>query len=196
MMNNRIVVFFIGIFVGSLSGAVAALCVNRMVHKSISTEQLVIVDKSGKVRASLGTDAQERTSLDFFAPNNKRQLSLAVESNPRRDPGLPLGAQRHEPAWVPSIELDDISGRTSSLLTTSSYGNTVFAFWGADNDWHMGLGYIGDGSDDGTDQALWGLRARKDSAGTWIGVFSPKLSDGTEFAEPTLNQRRPAATHQ
>ncbi len=186
---KHLLFFLIGTAVGSLSALWISNYVIKENLRTLSVRQLTIVDSGGRPRAVLGVDSADRVSLGFMTPDNHRELSIGVEKNRALDPAVSLPSRNEFEVWAPSVELYDKSGRTSSLLTTSLYGNSVLSFYGTDSLWHLGVGYIDDGSDITGGPWAWGIRANKGFAETSLGVFDQPPLDQKEYLTPSINAR-------
>ncbi len=190
-MKHRVLIFLLGILVGSLSGAMTATLFSRHNGVPVTTNQITITDKSGHARATMGVDALGQVSLEMFGPDQTRQLSLGVKRNIHMSPNTPPPTGEDLQLWVPMVELDDVSGRKSAVFTTSGHGNSVLSFYGQKDLFRLGVGYVGAGNDDGPPLGMWGLRARRGFDGTAIGLYDFTTSNGDKYLLPNVNQPHP-----
>jgi len=190
MYTKQLLFFLLGLTVGSLSAFWISNYVIKENLRTLSVRQLTIVDSAGHPRAVLGVDSADKVSLGFMTPDNRRELSIGVEKNRALDSTVSIPSRKEFQIWTPSIELYDNSGRTSSLMTTTLYGNSVLSFYGADSLWHLGLGYIDDGSDLAGGPWAWGIRANKGFAQTSLGVFDQSPLNRDDYLTPSTNAKK------
>ena len=176
-----------GAIAGGVTGAVVTSVLNRHHTDRLTTRQLIIVDQDGRERAQIGVSAGKEVSLDLFDPHQRQRLSLGVKEDTDSDHSATTSSRRDTQQWVPTIELDDQSGRTSAILTTTDRGNSILEFIGSDNYRHVALGYMDDDSDVTPRGNIWGLGVARGDLVNSIGLYDYKTSDGEEYIAPALD---------
>jgi hypothetical protein len=155
---------------GAVSGGLAARRLDQATRGVVTTRELIVVDDSGTSRAVIGTDEYGDVTLRLKGSSNGAELLLGVIKRPSEDMAHLRSNGEDEQQWTPIMKLNEMHGRTTFRLSTVGHGNSVLRFIGNDASGGVDLGYIGDGSDDGTFGAIWGMRAARDETTTGIGV--------------------------
>ena len=157
-------------------GAVTALTVfhfmQRLPQDVVTTRRLIVVDSSGRTRALLSTNERGEVSMQFTAQSGNPSLSIGVLRRTSAEMKYRPANGQNQQEWVPYLRMREATGRPAVELMTVGHGNAVLHFWGDAPHSGIGLGYLGDGRDDGTFGAAWGLRASYKTFTNSIGVYA------------------------
>jgi hypothetical protein len=186
-MRKALAIFLLGTIVGSLSAAITTFALLRS-GWPISTSRIAIVDGKGNVRASLGTAGNDQVALEFFSLAGNRQLLLGVQHESSTQSLLQGNQDQSRIPAKPILEVDNLAGKRSAVLSTTEDGTSALSFYGSDDLWHLGMGRIGDGGDY-KPLWIWGVQASKGNALTTFGVYDSKTSDGSLYIAPSVKQQ-------
>jgi hypothetical protein len=156
-------------------GAVVGIAVFHYMQKTpqnvLTTRRLVVVDNSGKARALLGTNERGEVSMQFVSSSENPSLSIGIFRRTDEQMKHPFDNGEDQQEWVPFLRMLEASGRPAAELTTVGHGNAVLNFNGDQQNSGISLGYVGDGRDDGTFGAAWGLIASYKTFSKSVGVY-------------------------
>ena len=192
-MKNIFITCLVAIASGVLSGGLTALYITHYRTGPLTTTKLSIVDESGALRAKIGVNGEREVALDLMSPDNARLLSIGIRKTLNFNGESAAGTDHSRSLWVPTFELDDVNGRASATFTTIADGNAILRFYAPKDQFRIGLGYIGDGSDYGDSQGAWGFRARRGFDETSIGILDFETKSGDRYLSPNVNKPFSAA---
>ena len=160
--------------VSAAVGAVTGISVFHFMQakplKVVTTQRLEVVDSSGRTRALLSTNDRDEVSMNFTAVSGEPSFSVGVLHRTDKEMKYHPANGQNQQEWVPYLRMLEASGRPSAELITVGHGNAVLNFNGDEGG--IALGYVGDGRDDGTFGAAWGLSASYKTFTNSIGVYA------------------------
>jgi hypothetical protein len=158
--------------IGAVIGVAAFQHMQKRLLDEVTTRRLMIIDSSGKTRALVGTNISGEVSMQFIAPSGNSSLSAGVFHRSEAEMKHTHANGEDQQEWVPYLRLADASGRPTAEMTTVGHGNALLKFMGAEPGSGVNLGYIGDGRDDGSFGAAWGLKAKRQRIVSGVGVLA------------------------
>jgi hypothetical protein len=197
MKKNIFVLVLAGVGLSLLSGLIGAFAAlhfssvaqRQIVSSVLQTQHLEVVDKDGKMKATLGYD-EDGVYLRMMSSNGKPILSMSVLENTaqRENQATSMGSLAARYPYG-LFSLSDMTGRQAITIANPAGGNGQITFGTAESSGKVTLGYFPttDSSDDAHAYGAWGLRVlgRVDGkhVGTGIGILSTDGVDG-QFLVP------------